>query len=47
MLATGTTHGNVAAGEYGVELAAFAAAGLSLTVAFIHLWVIPEHFEEW
>jgi hypothetical protein len=25
----------------------YAAAGFSLVAAFIHLWAIPEHFEEW
>jgi len=25
----------------------YAAAGLSLAAALIHLWVTPEHFEEW
>lgn len=29
------------------SLAGFAAAGLSLTAALIHLWVAPEHFAEW
>lgn len=27
--------------------AAYAAAGLSLAAALIHLWVVPEHLEEW
>jgi hypothetical protein len=25
----------------------YAAASLSLAAALIHLWVMPEHFEEW
>ena len=25
----------------------YAAAALSLLAALIHLWVMPEHFEEW
>jgi membrane protein YdbS with pleckstrin-like domain len=25
----------------------YAAAALSLFAALIHLWVTPEHFEEW
>ena len=25
----------------------YAAAALSLLAALIHLWVTPEHFEEW
>ncbi len=25
----------------------YAAAALSLAAALIHLWVMPEHFEEW
>ncbi len=25
----------------------YAAAGLSLVTALVHLWVMPEHFEEW
>ena len=25
----------------------YAAAGLSLVAALVHLWVTPEHFEEW
>lgn len=27
--------------------ALYAAAGFSLLAALIHLWVMPEHFEEW
>src|SRR5215204_7659977 len=25
----------------------YAAAALSLLAALVHLWVVPEHFEEW
>ena len=25
----------------------YAAAGLSLVAALVHLWVTPEHLEEW
>jgi hypothetical protein len=30
-----------------MRVAAYAAAGLSLVAVLIHLWVAPEHFEEW
>ncbi len=29
------------------EWTLYVAAGLSLTAVLIHLWVMPEHFEEW
>ena len=32
---------------YRHELILYSAAALSLLAALIHLWVIPEHFEEW
>ena len=37
--------GRVGAG--GVRRTLYAAASLSLVAALIHLWVMPEHFEEW
>ena len=37
--------GSLAAGRRGPTL--YAAAVLSLVAALIHLWVAPEHFEEW
>jgi hypothetical protein len=37
--------GSLAAKRRGPTL--YAAAALSLVAALIHLWVAPEHFEEW
>jgi hypothetical protein len=34
-------------GATGRERTLYAAAALSLLAALIHLWVTPEHFEEW
>src|SRR5215218_8516172 len=34
-------------GARGRERTLYAAAALSLLAALIHLWVMPEHFEEW
>jgi preprotein translocase subunit Sec61beta len=31
----------------GPRLILYAGAALSLVAALIHLWVMPEHFEEW
>jgi len=36
-----------AAGTAGRDRTLYAAASLSLVAALIHLWVTPEHFEEW
>src|SRR5829696_7970366 len=34
-------------GATGRERTLYAAAALSLLAALLHLWVAPEHFEEW
>jgi hypothetical protein len=34
-------------GATGRERTLYAAAALSLLAALVHLWVTPEHFEEW
>ena len=34
-------------GAKGRERTLYAAATLSLLAGLIHLWVTPEHFEEW
>jgi hypothetical protein len=36
-----------ATGTAGRDRTLYAAASLSLVAALIHLWVMPEHFEEW
>src|SRR5215203_7170118 len=40
-----TAAGRIAA--TGREPTLYAAAALSLLAALLHLWVVPEHFEEW
>lgn len=42
-----TTRTGIADSAEGLRLAAYAAAGLSLLAALIHLWVMLEHFLHW